>query len=489
MKNLRSIKLFYKKIPSILYLKINRYSRILPGILSLFLFGILFSCNRGNIEVSSNITELNALRSFPGAEGFGSTTPGGRGGKIIFVTNLNSSGQGSLRAACATSGPRIVIFKVGGLIDITENIMISDPYITIAGQTAPGDGICLKGAGIGITTHDVIIRGLRIRIGDAIEGENPSNRDALSINNNSEPPYNIIIDHCSFSWAIDETVQLWYPCKNITVQWCIISEGLHNSLHPKGAHGTGLLIGDYARSISVHHNLFAHNNGRNPLMKGGTTSEIINNIIYNWGTWEATATSNYENINATIMSNILCNYYKPGQDNSLQKPLILDDERLKPGTQIYFKDNYGPGRMNDEIDDWILVDGNQRWKVDEPALPLSGITTLSAPEAYEAVLNNAGANYPSYDAVDKRIIDDVIKNTGWIIDSQNEVGGWPEYPPGVNLLDSDNDGMPDSWEIANKLNPSDSLDAYGTDLSKEGYMNLEMFINSLIPMEGIDMVR
>ena len=478
MENLHSKESLFQKIPLISQMEIDRFYWILHGILPLFAIVILISCNPGNPEENNNITELNSLRAFPGAEGFGSTTPGGRGGKILFVTNLNSSGEGSLRAACEASGPRIVIFKVGGLIDITDNIMISDPYITIAGQTAPGDGICLKGAGIGITTHDVIIRGLRIRVGDSIEGEAPSNRDALSINNNSELPHNIIIDHCSFSWAIDETVQLWYPCNDITVQWCIISEGLHNSLHPKGAHGTGLLIGDYAKSISIHHNLFAHNNGRNPLMKGGTTSEIINNVIYNWGTWQATATSNFENIDATIKSNILRNYYKLGPDNSPRKPLSLDDERLKPGTQIFFKDNYGPGRMSDDIDDWILVDGSRRWQVDGPALPLSGITTLSASEMYKSVLINAGANYPQYDAVDIRIIDDVINNKGRIIDSQNEIGGWPEYAPGVSPLDSDNDGMPDSWEIANKLDPSDSLDAYDTDLSIEGYMNLEVYINS-----------
>jgi pectate lyase len=339
------------------------------------------------------------------------------------------------------------------------------------------------GAGIGITTHDVIVRGIRIRVGDALEGENPSNRDALSINNNSEPPYNIIIDQCSFSWAIDETVQLWYPCHDITVQWCIISEGLHNSLHPKGAHSTGLIVGDHAKSVSVHHNLFAHNNGRNPLMKGGTTTEVINNVIFNWGTWEATALSNFENIDATILCNILGNYYKRGPDNSRWKPLKLDDERLKPGTRIYFTDNYGRDRMSDEIDDWILVDGNRQWKVDEPALPLSGITISTPNEIYETILNRAGANYPHYDAVDTRIIQDVKNNSGEIIDSQTEVGGWPEYQEGEPPVDSDNDGMPDAWELTNKLDPADSLDAYETNLSEEGYMNLEVYINSLFSSE------
>jgi pectate lyase len=458
----------------------NRYNKTIYYILPLLASITLFCSNPANpIE---NI-EDGSLRAFPGAEGFGSTTPGGRGGKIIFVTNLNSNGEGSLRAACAVSGPRIVIFKVGGIINITDNIMIAEPYLTIAGQTAPGDGICIKGAGLGITTHDVIIRGLRIRVGDSIEGENPSNRDALSINNNSEPPYNIIIDHCSFSWAMDETVQLWYPCHDITVQWCIISEGLHNSLHPKGAHSTGLLVGDYAKSVSVHHNLFAHNNGRNPLMKGGTTSEVINNVIYNWGTWEATALSNFENIDATVLCNILGNFYKPGPNNSPRKPLNLDDEKLKPGTRIYFKDNYGPGRMSDDIDDWILVDGSRQWKVDEPALPPSVITTFSASETYEMVLNKAGAKYPQYDAVDARIIDEVINGEGKIIDSQNEVGGWPEYDPGEFPVDSDDDGIPDAWEIANKLDPFDSLDSYDTNLSTEGYMNLEVYINSLFSFE------
>ena len=184
---------------------------------------------------------IQSQPAFPGAQGFGSTTKGGRDGKLFFVTNLNSDGPGSFREACEAKGPRIVIFRVGGTITIEKSISIQNPYITIAGQSAPGDGICIRGAAIKITTHDVIVRGLRIRIGDG-PGPAPDNRDGLSIANNSKQPYNIIIDHCSISWAIDENFQLWYPCNSITIQWCIISEGLHNSLHPKRPHSSGLII-------------------------------------------------------------------------------------------------------------------------------------------------------------------------------------------------------------------------------------------------------
>ena len=228
------------------------------------------------------------IPAFPGAEGFGSFTPGGRGGKIIEVTNLNPTGKGSFRSACEASGPRIIIFRTGGTISLIKNIRIKNPYVTIAGQTAPGDGICIKGAAIIIETHDVILRGLRIRIGDDISGPNPENRDGIGIENKNNPPYNIIIDHCSISWAVDENVSVWYATHDITFQWCIISEALNKSIHPKGSHSMGMLFGapegsvNRPKNISIHHNLFAHNQDRNPKIAGANFCEIINNVIYNF---------------------------------------------------------------------------------------------------------------------------------------------------------------------------------------------------------------
>jgi pectate lyase len=420
------------------------------------------------------------LPAFPGAEGFGSRTPGGRGGRVIEVTNLNASGPGSFLAACEASGPRIVVFRTGGIIKSDRAINIQNPFITIAGQTAPGDGICIQGAGINIATHDVIMRGIRVRVGDDPNGPDPENRDAIAIANRSSPPYNIIIDHCSASWAIDETIQLWYPCRDITVQWCIISESLHKSLHPKGAHGTGIIIGDYAKNISVHHNLLAHNNGRNPLMKQGTESEFINNIVYNWGTWEASMINNYENHNTTSQANIIGNYYKLGPNNSNKKPVTIGTPRnLREGTKIYVKGNIGPGRMNEGMDELALVSGDHKWLVNEPALPLSDVSISNAHTAFEEVLRYAGAIVPKQDAVDNRIKQNVMEGTGRIIDSQNEVGGWPVYRSGKAPVDTDRDGMPDEWEIAHGLDPKNPNDGNLTTLSPEGYTNIEVYINGL----------
>jgi len=424
---------------------------------------------------------IQAQPAFPGAQGYGSTTKGGRGGMVYFVTNLNNEGPGSLRKACEADKPRIVIFRVGGNIILERKIIITNPYITIAGQTAPGDGLCITGAALHIATHDVIVRGLRIRIGDG-PGPPPENRDGLAIANNSTQPYNVIIDHCSISWAIDENVQLWYPCNNITIQWCIISEGLHKSLHSKRPHSSGLLIGKYAKNISAHHNLLAHNDGRSPLVKQGSESELINNVIYNWGAFGATRVSNYENDTATVKSNIIGNYYILGPINSLQKPITLVyTEGLLEGTKIFVKDNIGPGRMFDEIDDWALVSGDEKFRVNKPALPLSNVSISAASVAYGQVIKNAGAVAPKRDTVDNRVIQNVINKTGKIIDSQNDVGGWPVYKTDSPPIDSDSDGIPDFWETVNGLNPNDSGDANLNTLCTDGlYTNVEIYINSLM---------
>jgi hypothetical protein len=167
------------------------------------------------------------LPAFPGAEGFGSTTPGGRGGRVIAVTTLNPSGPGSIQEACQARGPRIVVFRVGGVLQLTRSLEVREPFLTLAGQTAPGDGICLRGAGLSIRTHDVIIRGLRLRVGDDPGGPDPENRDGIEIAHNKPGEvYNIVVDHCSVSWAIDENVSTWYECRDITFQWCLIAEAL-----------------------------------------------------------------------------------------------------------------------------------------------------------------------------------------------------------------------------------------------------------------------
>jgi len=423
-----------------------------------------------------------SLPAFPGAEGYGSDTVGGRGGAVIEVVNLNADGDGSLRAACSAAGPRIVVFRVGGIIELGRDISIREPYITIAGQTAPGDGIMLKGAALTIETHDVIVRGLRVRVGDHPSGPNPDNRDGIGIANNGDPPHNIILDHCSISWAIDENLSVWYPAHDITIQWCIISEGLHDSLHPKGPHSMGLLVGPGGRRVSIHHNLFAHNHDRNPLMSPDTESEIINNVAYNWMWGTATNLHNCDEdppVGPTL-SNVIGNYYKEGPSNQSSLDMSIRIGACWSNGAVYVQGNVGPGRPADTGDEWSLVenDAGEGVKSVGYALTPSGITTQPVLEALELVLTGAGATVPVRDGVDARVVQSVRDGTGAIIDSQDEVGGWPVFNGGTPPADGDHDGMPDSWEIARGLDPGDPSDG-AQDRNADGYTNVEEYINGL----------
>ncbi len=418
--------------------------------------------------------------AFPGAEGFGALSQGGRGGRVIKVTSLKSFGPGSLREACRAKGPRIVIFCVGGTIDLKEVINIPNPFITIAGQTAPGDGICLKGAGLNISTHDVIVRGLRIRIGDSREGPDPDNRDGIDIsNNNGKRVFNVIIDHCSISWAIDENISTWYQCNDITIQWCIISETLENSLHPLGAHSRGLLIGDHSKRISIHHNLLAHNNRRNPLLKGDTESEIFNNVVYNWGKECIHFADDYNN--GPQLSNIIGNYFQAGPQSDKVKPVKFHNN-VKDGTKVFLGINFdsrSPSLPNGS-DTWALsVQGDKKtsYKSEVYVVASPTITIQPPVEAYNSVLKYAGAITPKRDLVDERIIQEVETLKGKIISSQKEVGSWPVYAETNLQPDADHDGIIDTWEFENGLDHSDPIDGKGGD-SPEGSTNIVKYINS-----------
>lgn len=419
------------------------------------------------------------IPAFPGAQGFGSTTPGGRGGRVLEVTNLNADGPGSFRAACEVPEPRIVVFRSAGTIKLDGDIKIKNPYITIAGQTAPGDGICIRGAAIRIKTHDVIIRGLRIRVGDDPNGPGPGNRDGIGIANPQDPPYNIIIDHCSISWAIDENIATYKEVRDITFQWCIISEALRNSLHPSGTHSMAMLLDKYsAQSISIHHNLFAHNRSRQPKIQEGSETEIINNVFYNW---EARATIVGEGAN----TNIIKNYYKKGPNTTddmnrshyIWKGIYL--KREESGMKVYVEGNIGPGRLTDSEDEWAVVAGSEQFRSLAPPVLSTGVVTYSASTAYELVLKNAGAIKPHRDPVDERVVQAVRDGTGSLIDSQEQVGGWPMLAPGTPQPDIDHDGMPDEWEIARGLNPKDPADG-NADRDGDGYTNVEEYLNGLL---------
>jgi hypothetical protein len=313
-------------------------------------------------------------------------------------------------------------------------------------------------------------------VGDNPDGPSGDNRDGIGIANSSTPPYNIIIDHCSVSWAIDENMQLWYPCHDITIQWCITSEALDNSLHSKGPHSKGMIIGPDAQRISIHHNLFAHNVERNPLISVDTESEVINNVVYNWQGRGLNLGNCYPEHGEK--SNVIGNYFKPGPSSNNNAFHISD---CWANAEVYLLGNIGPGRPIDSGDEWSLVNNDVGDQIisTEPALPPSGIATYPAIEAYTIVLDNAGAVIPERDAVDWRIVQSVHDSTGSIIDSQDETGGWPSYAPGTPPQDTDHDGMPDAWENDRELDPSNPSDA-NEDINNDGYTNVEEYLNGLI---------
>jgi len=412
--------------------------------------------------------------AFPSAEGFGRYATGGRGGEIYKVTNLNDDGEGSLRKGIVKSSPRTIVFEVSGTIELKSPLDINrgKGNLTIAGQTAPGEGITLKGYPVSVKADNVIIRYMRFRMGDSNEAVG----DALG----GRDTKNVIIDHCSISWATDENAS-FYGNKNFTMQWCIISEALNHSVHAKGAHGYGSIWG--GEKASFHHNLIANNNSRNPRFSGSETTansedefvDFRNNVIYNWG-----SNSIYGGENGTY--NMINNYFKPGPATSSSKrDRIL--EPYEPYGNFYIDGNFMEGSEKVTENNWRGVDVKDPVAARmEKARDVSGnVTTQRARKAYELVLKNSGASMQR-DAVDNRVVNDLRKNTPTfkkgIIDSQEDVGGWPELKSGDSEKDSDNDGMPDFWEIANNL-PPQKADDTAYDLHKT-YTNLEVYLNDLV---------
>jgi hypothetical protein len=449
--------------------------RTKPSTISILFFTILLLTN------TQFSFSQSSLPAFPGAEGFGSTAVGGRGGTVIFVTNLNDNGPGSFRNACLASGPRIIIFRVAGTIFLQSAIVVEEPYLTIAGQTAPGGGICIANEALRIKTHDVIIRGIRSRAGDLTRFQHPLEIEALHIIGDADDNqvYNVIIDHCSMSWAIDKNIGCWadpaefgQAVHDVTIQWSVSSEGLNSPFHPESDHHSYGMFFASIRNASAHHNLLVHNHARQPQFSRDSEGEAINNVVYNYGQFAT-------EVQSGARVSLIGNYYKTGNDwsGSSLGINVGDYEPQFGNVSVYVSGNIGPGRPTDQGDDWNAVSGNEDFRSLTPPVPLSGVTALPATEAYDLVLANAGA-FPR-DAVDLRIVADVINNTGQGIESQADVGGWPVLAPGTLPLDTDNDGMTDVWEIANGLNPNSSSDGNG-DLDGDGYTNVEEYINSLI---------
>ncbi len=457
-----------------------------------------------------------ALPAFPGASGGGAVAVGGRGGQVIEVTNLNDAGPGSLRAALTATGPRTVVFRVGGTITLQSQIVIDRSFLTIAGQTAPGSGILIRSSDEMLYSpllmkncNDIIIRYIRVRPGPYA---NDQAGDAI---NTYEHVHNVIIDHCSLSWSTDENTEVWTkrePGYNITWSWNIIAEGLDVD----HSHSCGLLAGsnDDAEGMlnfSVHHNFFAHNGRRNPNMKV-KTAEIINNLV--WG-WRDYATQ----IGGGTMIDIIGNSYV-SQDGltSTRREVLWKPYNDSPATgpagnpSIYFTGNIGPHNPDPDADAWHLMmemtdldswgypdDDGTPTRTDIPeqyrrfsrrstsfpvsvdsALELDNLLLAELGAGASMRLDANGSMTPNRDSVDARIIAEFQTRSGLIPNlSPNEVGGYPVMENSTPYADQDHDGMADAWELAHGLDPDDPDDRNLTTLSSEGYTNLEIFLSGL----------
>lgn len=432
-------------------------------------------------DSKNEYSKADTALAFPGAEGFGKFTTGGRGGKVIVVTNLDDDGPGSLRSAIRMKDPRTIVFAISGNIMLESSLDINHGNLTIAGQSAPGEGITLQNYPIKIKSDNIIIRYIRSRMGDVKKVED----DAISAIRQK----NIIVDHCSFSWGTDESAS-FYDNENFTLQWSIISESLNNSVHKKGEHGYGGIWG--GKGATFHHNLLAHHKSRLPRFNGARTylknqpgKEIVdfrNNVIYNWKSNSAYAGERGNH-------NLVNNYYKSGPaTNESVRNRILDP--WSPYGQYYVTGNFTEGfpDVTDDNHKGVHGDDPDSALVSTP-ISVIEIPSQSAEEAYVEVLAHAGASY-ARDATDSRIVEEVHTataefgtNKDGIIDSQNNVGGWPVIQKSISPDDRDKDGMPDEWEKNNNLNPNDAKDASTYSLDKS-YTNIEVYLNSLVLKTG-----
>ncbi len=424
------------------------------------------------LSISSNAQTI----AFPGADGYGKYTTGGRGGKVIKVTNLNDDGEGSLRKAIRAKGPRIIIFNVAGTIHLKSPLEINEGNVTIAGQSAPGQGICVADYPTRVKASNVIIRYMKFRLGDAHKVED----DALS----GRYADSVIIDHCSVSWSTDEAAS-FYRNKNFTMQWCLIAHSLNESAHSKGAHGYGGIWG--GMKASFHHNLLANHNSRNPRFSGSETTqnskdELVdfrNNVIFNWG-----MNSSYGG--ETGHYNVVNNYYKPGPATTkARKNRILNPSI--PYGKFYVNGNVMEGSDAVTKDNWnggVQCDDPLAAKSDT-IFPYVMAVEHSASEAYDLVLQFAGAAR-FRDQYDQLILEEAAKGIATagkqkngIIDSPEDVGGFPVIQQFELPVDTDGDGIPDSWEKQYGLNPNDPTDATKFSLSDK-YMNIELYLNELV---------
>lgn len=473
-----------------------------------------------------------SVPAFPGAEGGGKFSFGGRGGKVFVVTSLADSGSGTLREACESAGPRIVVFNVAGIIHLEKPVFIEAPYITIDGHTAPGDGVCLAGQGIIDNAHDVVIRYLRLRRGIT----DIFNRHG---NHYGDPVGNIILDHVSASWGNDQNLDTYrhmyqptnggpalkLPAVNVTIQWCITSEALNINNHAFGGDWGG-------RNTGFHHNLLACNTGRNPSVAMTYDFNFVNNVIFNW------RHRTVDGGDKDSLYNIINNYYKPGPAVNpgpiAYRILQPSATQKKPDMISYFGKAYVAGNVmegNDAVtkDNWnggvqFASGGSkddpdtmspeatkglvEKVRVDKP-FPMAPVTIQTAPDAFKSVLDNAGATLPRRDSVDERAVTETRTGKVWsegkeitpppmkgiaknnigkagngIITDISQVGGYPEYK-GEPFKDVGADGIPLSWKKKFDLDPNDAALAQ-KDLQGDGYTVMDKYLAGLNPTQKID---
>ena len=460
-----------------------------------------------------SVEEDGVARAFPGAEGGGMYVTGGRGGKVIHVTNLNDKGAGSLRAAIEEKGARTIVFDVAGIIELQSALKVQNGDVTIAGQTAPGDGICLKNYNFRIHASNVIVRFIRCRMGD----EKKTEDDAMNLYTGDNNLQDVIIDHCSLSWSTDEC-GTFYGMTNFSLQWCILSESLRNSVHGKGKHGYGGIWG--GTNATYHHNLLAHHDSRNPRLDHDYVStlkgpvSLVNNVIYNWGDNSTYGGESANDNNEYKKYNIVNNYYKPGPATAAGKVRFIDpwtkacDNCTKktgsttnvPG-HFYMDGNVMDGYDGLTGDNWTgttaaaaviaNIKSDAKFSYAEKATSLS---LQKATDAYTAVMGYAGASFKR-DQVDTRIARETKNgnytytgsngSTNGFIDTQADVGGWPTYAATddevAKVKDTDGDGIPDAVEDAFGLDKASAADGAAKTLDKNGrYTNLEMYLHYLV---------
>jgi hypothetical protein len=423
----------------------------------------LLACAAGSFPLLSQ-----ALPVIPNASGFGIDTPAGRGGTVYKVTNLNDSGAGSLKACVDASGPRVCVFEVSGTIKMSADLKIRNPKITIAGQTAPSPGITLRGGGVWVMTSDVLLQHLRIRPGDDPNGPDPGNRDALKI---SAPPdvsiARIVIDHCSFTWSVDEVASLIGRWNDVTLSNNIFGEPLNESIHPEGNHGFGVLLEDGRAAIVG--NLFANNRDRNPHSRA-TQLLFANNLVYNPGGMIKLGTTG-----SATSTTVIGNQFIVGPNTGSEKPVQIragGEDALPSGSKVYLEDNIGPGATDDPwsiAGPYAIAGDIFRYRASSPPAWPASFTRLAVDNSLvkNSVLKNAGARPADRDSADKRIVDGVKNGTGRFINCvaangtsrcSLNAGGWPSLANNRRAL---------------------TLPSNPSGVTSSGYTNLEVWLHKM----------